>query len=113
MDYFFALSADRFRIKNSQIVILSDHSPITLIVDLERDMKRTLWKLNSFILTDPRTVEKPTGEINEYLKFNDDGIIKPTILWDALKVGLRGKIISLTAYMKSVGENSLQTCRQS
>lgn len=102
IDYFFVFSLDRFRIKESQIstIDLSDHSPIILIVDLERNIKNTLWRLNSYILNDSKTVEKIIRDIKEYLEINDDGTVKPTIVWDTLKAVFRGKLISLTAYMK-------------
>lgn len=67
---------------------------------MESEVQTTLWKLNSFILNDSKTVEKLEKDVKDYLEFNDDGIISPIILWDTLKVVLRGKIISLTSYMK-------------
>lgn len=60
---------DRLRIKDSQIATtdISDHSPIILIVDLKGDIKKTLWRINSYILNDSKTVEKITRDIKEYL----------------------------------------------
>lgn len=102
IDYFFVFSIDRFRIRDSQIatIDISDHSPLILIVDLNTHKKKTLWRINSYILNDLKTVEKIKSDIKEYLEMNDDGIITPPILWDTLKAVLRGKVISLTAYMK-------------
>uniref|UniRef100_A0AAQ6ABA7 Reverse transcriptase domain-containing protein n=1 Tax=Amphiprion ocellaris TaxID=80972 RepID=A0AAQ6ABA7_AMPOC len=102
IDYFFVFSVDRLRIRDSKIstIDLSDHCPIILMVDLKRNIKRTLWRINSCILNDLKTVEEITRDIKEFLEINDDGIIKPTIIWDTLKAVLRGKLISLAAHIK-------------
>uniref|UniRef100_A0A8C9ZYH8 Uncharacterized protein n=1 Tax=Sander lucioperca TaxID=283035 RepID=A0A8C9ZYH8_SANLU len=52
------------------------------------------------ILNNKGFVEKLKGEIIRYREENDNGEVDPTILWDALKAVIRGRLISYTAYAK-------------
>lgn len=62
--------------------------------------RKTLWKLNSNILNNPEIKERLKGDIRNYLYLNDSEEVSPVILWDTLKAVMRGKIISITTYMK-------------
>lgn len=69
---------------------------------LEREIRKTLWKLNSNILNDSKILERLKEDIRDYLDLNDSGEVSPAILWDTLKAVMRGKIISITSYMKKL-----------
>lgn len=109
LDYFFMFSKDKFKVKDNGIatIDLSDHSPISITISLERSRKNTLWKLNSNILNDPVLVNKLKDSIKDYLDLNDTGEVSPTTLWDALKAVLRGEIISITAHLKKMKSQRL------
>uniref|UniRef100_A0A9J8DDF4 Uncharacterized protein n=1 Tax=Cyprinus carpio carpio TaxID=630221 RepID=A0A9J8DDF4_CYPCA len=62
----------------------------------------TLWKLNSSILNNPQVKENLKSAIESYFKENDNGEVSPTIIWDAFKAVLRGKIIAHTALLKKM-----------
>lgn len=68
-------STDRFKIKDCNIgtTDLSDHSPISISLSLERKVRRTQWKLNSNILNDTKIVESLKEDIKDYLDLNDSG----------------------------------------
>lgn len=58
---------------------------------------RSQWRLNANLLClkpFQTTIEK---EIVEYLKINSDCGVTPQCVWDALKVVIRGKLISMTS----------------
>lgn len=74
---------------------ISDHCLVYMSVNIGTRFNETLWKLNSSIL-DKDTAELLTNEIEEYLKFNDNGEVSPTVLWDTCKVVMRGKLIAIS-----------------
>lgn len=52
----------------------------------------------------PAIVSKIKKDIKEILEINDTGEVSPVILWDTLKVVMRGKCISLTSHLKKTKE---------
>lgn len=46
--------------------------------------------------------EKVKAEIKRYIEENNNGEVDPTILWDAMKAVIRGKLIAETAHVKRV-----------
>ena len=109
LDYWFMFSSDKFRVRNCNIatIDLSDHSPVSLSLHLGRKTRKTLWRLNSYILNDPANLEKIKKDIKEYLELNTSEEVTPAILWDTLKAVMRGKIISLTAHLKKIKRQNL------
>ena len=90
LDYFFIVKVDSFKIKDCDILTrdLSDHSPISMSLQVVTKKQNTLWKFNSYIFNDPATVSKIKEEI------------KAIIIWDTLKAVIRGKLISFTSHLK-------------
>ncbi|KAF7642082.1 hypothetical protein LDENG_00264990 [Lucifuga dentata] len=110
IDYFFMFSIDRFKIKECDIatIDLSDHSLISMTLKWERKIRKTLWRLNSNILNNPNIVQRLKGDIKEFINLNDNGEVSPGILWDTLKAVMRGKIISITSYIKRLKMQKLE-----
>ena len=56
IDYFFILKRDCHRIRDCDIgcIDLSDHAPLSCTVDIIDNPGRTLWRLNTSILNNPR-----------------------------------------------------------
>lgn len=94
---------ERFRVRDCDILTrdLSDHSPISLSLQVARKKRTTLWKFNSH-LNDPAIVSKLKVDIKEFLDVNDTGEVSPTILWDTLKAVMRGKLISIASHLKRI-----------
>lgn len=65
-------------------------------------IKSTLRRLNSNILNNPATKEKLNIGIKSYLEHNDNEEVMPSVLWDALKVVIRGKMIAISFYEKKM-----------
>ncbi len=111
IDYFFTFNRDLHRIAQCDIglITLSDHSPMYMSVYLNSKSRSTLWRLNSNILNNPQTKEKLQNEIKTYLELNDNDKVTPSVLWDALKAVIRGKIIATTSHDKKIRKQRLQS----
>lgn len=70
IDYFFTFSKDRYK------------------------------KINSSILNYTKIKQQFKNEIDLYFEENDKGDVSPSILWDAYKAVIRGKIIACTSLIK-------------
>ena len=102
IDYFFMQKGDCFRMKECRIGVIdvSDHSALYLTIQLDRRKRNTVWRMNVGMLNNKTFVEQIKLEIKEYLDFNDNGEVDPSILWDSLKAVIRGKMIALTTSIK-------------
>ena len=109
IDYFFIYNRDLHRIGQCDIgpIALSDHSPICISVCLNRKPKSSLWSLNSNILNNAEITEDLKKEIRTYLELNDNGEVAPSMLQDALKAVMRGKIIATTSAIKKLKRQRL------
>lgn len=104
IDYFLMNTRDRYRVKECKIGVadLSDHCAIYLTIHLNCRQKNTVWRLNVGTLNNEGLVEGIKGEIETYKEENDNGQVDPTILWDAMKAVIRGKLIAQTTFYKKV-----------
>lgn len=102
LDYFLTLKKDAFRIKDSTIepMTISDHSPVTVNLDLGLENHTKYWRINVSLLADIHLREEIRSAITEYFALNDDGNVSPTVLWDAGKATIRGKLISIGSRLK-------------
>ena len=102
IDYFFIFRADRHRVLDCSIGVrdVSDHSGVYLKLHLEVQPKNTIWRLNTTLLNDNQFEEFIKKETKDYAEFNSDTEVSPSILWDAAKAVLRGKIIMWTSQKK-------------
>lgn len=75
---------------------------------LNNKSSSTLWRLNSNILNNPQTKEKLKNENKTYLDLNDNGEVTASVLWDALKAVIRGKIVAATSHNKKLRKQKLQ-----
>lgn len=96
IDYFVFYGRDRSRIIDSDIgtIDLSNHAPINIVVNSEENKRATMWRFNHSLLNDANLRKEMSNEIKTYIKENDNGEVSPSILWEALKAVLRGKIIT-------------------
>lgn len=79
---------------------VSNHSALFLTIQLDGRKRNTVWRMNVGMLNNKAIVEQIKLEIKEYLDFNDNGEVDPSILWDSLKAVIRGKIIALATSSK-------------
>ena len=102
IDVYFMSKEDRHRVKECEIGVsdLSDHSAVYITMHLKNRKKSTVWRLNVGTLNNNAVVEDTKKEINTYKEQNDNGEVDPTILWDAMKAVIRGKLIAQSTQIK-------------
>ncbi len=82
-------------------IVISDHAPSSFVLSLPTQHSSFKpWRLNSLLLADEEFITYLTNEINIYLELNDTHDVSRSILWEALKAYLHGKIISFSSYVK-------------
>lgn len=102
---------DLFIISNSLIpnisdntihsIVISDHAPVSLCIQTQAHIKtQTRWRFNTSLLEDPDFSTLIRREWTFYLKMNDSPDTSPSLLWEAGKAFIRGKIISYSSYKK-------------
>ncbi len=101
---FFVHNSDRHRLTDCKIGArdISDHSPVYLTMHLDNKKKDSLWRLNTIILNDNACKEYIQKELREYIDNNNNGEVSPSVLWDASKSVIRGKLIALTSHKKGI-----------
>lgn len=110
IDYFFTFKKDLHLVHHCELgtIDISDHSPIYMSMCLERKPRSTVWRMNSDILNNSQTKLNLENEIRSYLEINDNGEVSPSMLWDALKAVIRGKIIAITSHLKKLRRQKMQ-----
>lgn len=112
--HIFLCMTDLHRLKDCSIGqrVLSDHSGLYLTFHLEGRLPKTLWSYNTGMLNDPNLRSSMVSDLNIYLQHNDNREVNPSILWDAAKAGLRGKIVVRTAALKRVKAQKLSQLQE-
>ena len=81
-------------------ILISDHAPVSLSLDLNHKRGKYNWRLNNTLLKDEDFCTYLSGKIELYLSTNDTGDVDDSTLWEAMKAVLRGHIISYEAAEK-------------
>ena len=81
--------------------IFSDHNAMRQDISYKKKTVRNTntWRLNTF-LTNQQVTEEIKREIKKFLETNDNENTTTQNLWDAAKVVLRGKFITIQSYLK-------------
>ncbi len=106
LDFFCISKTELHRIVECNIepITLSDHGPVVLKLNLGQHRQFKYWRLNVSILNNIKHKEEIQREWEDYIKINDNGSVSPSVLWDAAKAVIRGKIIALTSRLKKQRE---------
>lgn len=76
-------------------IVISDHAPLLLDLSFVFLQKtRPPWRLDCTLLHDNEFCETVIKVIDDFLMNNDSDLISPSLLWETLKVVVRGEIIS-------------------
>uniref|UniRef100_A0A5F8GQ42 RNA-directed DNA polymerase n=1 Tax=Monodelphis domestica TaxID=13616 RepID=A0A5F8GQ42_MONDO len=83
----------------------SDHKAIKIMISngTWKTKSKTNWKLNNMILQNRLVKEEIIETINNFIEENDNGETSFQTFWDAAKAIIRGKFISLNAYINKQG----------
>ena len=96
IDYFLLDSTLLSTVSGSRYhnIVISDHSPVSVDLQLNSEKGNYSWRLNNSLLKDQGFCKYITEKISMYIKTNDSGDVKDSTLWEALKAVIRGDIIS-------------------
>lgn len=97
-------SADSFGATqcNIEAITISDHAPVTLKLKTGTNPTFKYWRANVSILKDEAIQQKLRTVLIEYLKFNDNNSVSPSVLWEGATGVLRGNIIAISSKLKKV-----------
>lgn len=112
LDYFFTFQNDLHRVISSRIGVmdLSDHAPLYLEILYSKEKRETTWRLNTSLLNPLR--EQIRNDIKNFILDNDNIEVSPSILWDALKAVIRGKIIGYSSNLKKKRNEHLKKLQE-
>ena len=87
----------------------SDHNAIKMKISkgMWIGKSKINWKLNNMILQNQLVKEQIIETINNFIEKNDNDETSYQNLWDSAKAVLRGKFISLSAYINKLGRAEL------
>ena len=113
LDYFLVSSDMQNCISRADIDIAykSDHSPVYIEIEfIKQERGAGTWKFNNSLLGDPEYVDLVKSTINEvvgqYRTDNNDSFenaqysIDDNLLWETMKLMIRGKTIKFSSYKK-------------
>lgn len=94
-------------------IVISDHAPISLTIGFDGlNSTRPPWRFNTRLLSRDDFVQSISNQINTFIEINKTPDISASTLWEALKVYLRGSIISYTAFERKTREAELSRLMQ-
>ena len=114
-DYFLVSSDIEYFVQSSDIGLSyrSDHSPVSIVLKfLNQTRGRGTWKFNNSLLRDEEFVKKVKDDIKQVIEeyecdpsvdldnCDKDFNIGFQLLWEIVKMKIRGSAISLTSYKK-------------
>lgn len=108
IDYFLTSNSIIPNISDSTIhpIIISDHAPVTIQWNTTTTQKpNSRWRLNTSLLQDPNFNSFIRREWAFFLEMNDSPGSSPSLLWEAGKAVLRGRIISFSVHKKGQKKN--------
>lgn len=80
-------------------IVISDHAPLQLDISFDLHMRDPpLWRFNPLLLSDEDFCTKISGSLDTFLETNKSDQVSHSLLWETLKVFIRGEIISFVAH---------------
>ena len=88
--------------------IFSDHKVVRLDLNYMRKTieNSNIWRLNNTLLNNQQITEEIKKEIKICIEKNENENTTTQNLWDTVKAVLRGKFITIQAYLKKQGKKS-------
>ena len=82
--------------------IFPDHNAMELEINHKKNTERHIktWKLNNMLLNNEWVNNEIKEEIKTYLETNENEVTTIQNLWDTRKAVLRGRFITLQAYLR-------------
>ena len=103
LDYFLVSSSLLSDISDTEIhtIAVSDHAPVSLTLKNKKDTPPSKnWRFNTSLLKDEDFIKYFKKEWALYLDYNDQPGTSASVLWEAGKAVMRGRIISFSSHKK-------------
>lgn len=81
-------------------ILISDHSPTSVVLDLRHLKQGYNWRFNPNLLTEKSFCQFIDEKIVEFIETNDKHDVSDSVLWETFKVVVRGHIISFESSLK-------------
>lgn len=81
-------------------ITISDHGLVVMSIHLETEKQPKQWRMNVSLLNYPEIIQSIKKDWNKYGEHNDNGEVSVSILWEAAKAVLGGKLIALSSKIK-------------
>lgn len=82
-------------------IVISDHVPLLLDLDLvPKSKSHSNWRLNTGLLSSEKFCEFISEKISTFIENYKSDSTSPSLLWETLKVVIRGEIISYNARIR-------------
>jgi len=79
---------------NYHNILISDHSPTSVVFDLGQKTKPYCWRFHPSLLSDESFCQFISEKISDFLDINDNSEVTDSTLWESFKAVIRGQIIS-------------------
>lgn len=102
IDYFFVDSNLISQVTNTKYhnILISDHSPLTMSLNLSLPKQTYSWRFNPSLLADKKFTDLITTRLKDFIEINDNGEVSDSTLRETLEVVTRGYIISYESTVK-------------
>lgn len=83
-----------------EAITISDHAPVSLTLKLSPNNNLKYCRANVSILNNEVIQQQIRKVLLEYIQFNDNETVSPSVLWEGAKCVLRGNIIAISSRLK-------------
>ena len=95
-------------------IVVSDHAPLLLDLSFTLLQKtRSPWRLNCTLLNDDEFCNTISKVTDDFLTTNKSNLISLSLLWETLKVVVRGEIISYSARLNKLKKQKQEQLMES
>ncbi len=116
IDYFFIDCSLLPKVTSSEYlpIVISDHGPLVLNITLSTQPRSPpYWRFDSLLLSNSRFCDRIAAAVDDFLICNQMNSTSHSLLQEALKVYLRGQIISYESYLNKFHKDKLDELSKS
>lgn len=97
LDMFLMSGVDSYRVTECTIeaITISDHAPVSLKLKMSPNKNFKYWRANVSILNNEAIQQEIKKSLIEYIQFNDNDTVSPSVLWEGAKCVLRLSLIHI------------------